>query len=318
MNQPVRNAMRAVFFTLLLGIFFGNAVAAAPSSSDSRKIYGVDPRVTFSSYPTMRMTKIVGNSSPDIHNVPQPGWWDSYISQYTSMQAADPKAGGRKAFRHKLVKGMKYRQDSGYQSARAEIQSMWGRPGNVLPHVGYWAAYAFLVDNDHPFNGSGDDLDILELGHPITSKNSNPSPAFYLRRNGTWDAMVGSNTVLNGGTSTRKLSRVFSRPIAKGVWHYVIVQFKLEWDQSKSPYFRVWHAIGSGSPVQVCNTTIPNYYRESATYTSQKFGLYQWNVNSWGTSNTRTLYTKGLHIFKDQSGSPTLNANSMLEFIRGI
>lgn len=307
-----------IVLVILLGMHLGLASAAAPSITDPRKLFSVDPRKTFSSYPSGHIYKIVGNSTPDIKSIAQPGWWDSYVSQYTSMQVTDPKNSARKSLRHKLVKGMRYRQDPGYQSARAEVQSRWNSSGNVLPHVGYWAAFAFLVDNDHPFNGSGDDLDILELGHPITSKNSQPSPAFYLRRNGRLDARIGSNTVLDGGTSTRTFSTAFSKPITKGVWHYVIVQFKLEWDKSKSPYFRVWHASGNGSPVQLCNTTIPNYFRESATYTAQKFGLYQWNVSNWGTSNSRTLYTKGLHIFKDQSGSPALNVNSMLEFVRGI
>ena len=53
-------------------------------------------------------------------------------------------------------------------------------------------------------------------------------------------------------------------------------------------------------------------------YIPQKFGLYQWNVNSWGSSITRTLYTKGLHVFRDQSGSPALSVNTMLEYIRAI
>ena len=175
------------------------------------------------------------------------------------------------------------------------------------------------MDKDHPFNRSGDDLNVLELGHPVKSKNSLPSPAFFLRCNGTWDALVSSNRVLNGGTSTRSTTRVFNQSIQKGVWHYVIVQFKLHWDSSKGPYFRVWRATSGVSPVQIASSNIANNYNESVTYSPQKFGLYMWNISSgWGTSNSRTLYTKGLHVFKDASGSPALIVGSMLESIRGI
>jgi hypothetical protein len=80
----------------------------------------------------------------------------------------------------------------------------------------------------------------------------------------------------------------------------------------------VWHAVGSGAPVQLCNTSISNFYRESAGYIPQKFGLYQWNIDNWGSSTTRTLYSKGLHVFRDQSGSPALGVNTLLEYSRAI
>jgi hypothetical protein len=303
---------------LLATISTINVSAASLSPSDSRKLSGVDPRTTFPGHPKSKYRLLVGNSSPELTTVSDPGWRDPKTSDYTVLRTSDPTNGGKKAFRHRVKKGMTYRQDSGYQSGRAEAHTNWGSSSNAVPGVPYWAVYAFYVDADHPFNGSGDDLDILEIGHPVTSKNSMPSPAFYLRRNGTMDAMVSSNTVLNGTTATRRTTKVFSKAVQKKVWHYIVVQFKLDWDVAKKPYFRVWHAVGNGAPVQLCNTSIANAYRESAGYIPQKFGLYQWNVNSWGSSITRTLYTKGLHVFRDQSGSPALSVNTMLEYIRAI
>jgi hypothetical protein len=293
--------------------------------TDTRLVVSVDPRRTFSCFTGNRVWLQLGmdttgkNIQRDIVAFPEPGYLDWKVSQYSVLRNTDPANVSRKAFRHRIVQGMAYRQDSGYQSARAEIFSRWGyTSATIQKSVPYWAAFAFYVDRDHPFNGSGDDLDILELGHPTSSSNSNPGPAFYLRRNGTWDSLLWGNSVLNGGTSTRVGTKPFSEPIAKGVWHYIVVQFKLEWNPSKGPYFRVWRATGNGAPVQIANSSAANTWNETYTYTPWKYGLYQWNVNNWGSSPSRTLYTKGLHIFKDQPGTPTLNVNSMLEFVRAI
>jgi hypothetical protein len=294
-----------------------------PGPTDPRKVFSVDPRKPFSSYDKdIQLQLGVDGDGKNIQRAigtfSDPGYLDPKVSQQTVARTADPADGSKAAFRHRIMKGMSYRQDKGYQSARAEIFSRWNSTSNVVQGVPYWAAFAFYVDTDHPFDGTGDDLDILELGHGVTSKNGMPNPAFYLRRNGTMDAMVSSNTVLNGDASTRKTEKVFSKPVKKGVWHYLVVQFKLEWDASKGPYFRVWHAVGNGAPVQIANTNIANGYRESVTYQPQKFGLYQWNVNNWGSSDSRTLYTKGLHIFRDEPGTPALDVNSMLAFIRSM
>lgn len=317
-----------IYWPLLLagaaiGTHLSAAHAAAPQYNDARIVYSANPRTPLAQhnkYVTLQLG--VDQSGKNIQRTitafPEPGYLDFKTSQFTVMRANDPVSSTKKAYRHKIIQGMAYRKDSGYQSARAEAFSQWTSPTNVMQSVPYWAAFAFYVDSDHPFNGTGDDLDIMELGHGVTSSNSLPTPAFYLRRNGTMDAMLSSNTVLDGGNSTRKTSKIFSKAVKKGVWHYIVVQFKLEWDASKKPYFRAWHAVGSGAPEQVANTTIANTYRESVTYRPQKFGLYQWNVSNWGSSPSRTMYTKGLHVFRDQAGTPALDVNSMIEFIRSI
>ncbi len=256
------------------------------------------------------------------------------MNQFTILRGTDPVDQSKKAFRHKIVKGMKYRDDAGFSAtgaygydphytARAEIVANWNTPINPQLHEKYWAVFAFYIDNDHPFDKTGGDLDIVEIGHPVTSANNNPSPVFNLLRDGTWAAYLGSNPVLDGTAATKVYGSVFREPIKKGVWHYIIVQFKLEWDVAQGPYFRVWRATGSGTPVQLCDTNRANIYRESVTYTPQKFGLYAWDVTEgpngiWGSSPSRTLYTKGVHIFRDQPGTPTLNLDSLLAFIRSM
>jgi hypothetical protein len=307
--------MRIALLALLAATYVINASAAAPSQNDSRKVYGSDPRIAWKSYPTGKYRLQVANSMPDKVTVPEPGWRDPKMGDYVVMRTTDPTNGSKKAYRHRIKKGMTYKDGS---TARAESHANWGSSTTLKLGVPYWAVYAFYADADHPFNGSGDDLNILELGHGVTSKNGLPHIAFFLRRNGTLDAMVSSNNVLNGTTKTRRTTKVFAKSVQKKVWHYIVVQFKLEWDAAKKPYFRVWHAVGNGSPVQVCNTTIANAYRETATYTPQKYGLYQWNLSNWGTSTTRTTFTKGLHVFLDKAGTPALSVGSLLEYARAI
>jgi hypothetical protein len=313
----MRNYWPLLVASAALSIHASANGATAPTNNDVRIVYSADPRIPLATH-NKDVWVNVESVERSITTLPEPGYLDPNKRQFTIMRGADPTNSSKKAFRHKIVQGMAYRQDAGYQSARAEVDARWRASNNVYEGVPYWAAYAFYVDSDHPFNGTGEDLDILELGHGVTSKNSLPTPAFYVRRNATFDAMVSSNTVLDGTNSTRKTAKVFSKPISKGVWHYVVVQFKLEWDVSKRPYFRVWHAVGSQAPVQVANTNIANSYRESVSYKPQKFGLYQWNINNWGSSTSRTVYTKGLHVFRDSPGTPTLDVNSMFAFIRSM
>ena len=196
--------------------------------------------------------------------------------------------------------------------------SQWNGGATLKPSTPYWAAFAFYVDKDHPFNGSGGDMSILSLGHPVTSKNQQSMNVLFLQRNGTMRFLVSSNSVLNGTNSSYK-GTSFTKSIQKGVWHYIIVQWKYEWDVSKKPYTRVWHAVGNGSPVQWVNTSVANEFRESAGYHPWKFGEYIWDItNGWGGSSSRTIYTKGVQILRDQSGSPSLSVNSMLTLMRSL
>jgi hypothetical protein len=303
-------------FVALTFLFSANAFAQVPTASDSRTVAWIAPQVSFASYPNYRYQFQVGNSEPKITSIPEPGWYDSRISQYTVGKVADPANGSKRAIRHKLQKGMTYRTVD--NTARGSILGSWSGSSTLKPSTPYWAAFAFYVDKDHPFNGSGNDMNILSLGHPVSSKNTQSMNALFLHRDGTMRFLVSSNSVLNGSNSTYK-SASFRKSVQKGVWNYIIVQWKYEWDTSKKPYTRVWHAVGSGSPVQWVNTNVANELRESAGYHPWKFGEYLWDISSgWGTTTSRTLYTKGIQIFRDQSGSPSLTVNSLLSLMRSL
>jgi hypothetical protein len=322
MNFPL-----LVAATISLGIPSAGADTATstiPGPSDPRIVASIDPGRLLASYPKYRVKLQLGrgedgkNIERDITTFPEPGYVDWKVNQFTVMRGTDPSNSSRKAFRHKLLKGMSYRQDSTYQSGRASIMSNWSATSPFVLHDGvpYWAAFAIYVDNDHPFNGTGDHITVLSLGHSVTSKNTQSMHKLDLRKDGKLRFWVQSNNVLDGTNSTVKGS-VYDFPVAKGVWNYIIIQWKFEWDVTKRPYTRLWRAVGNKSPVQIVNTGIANAFRESAGYHPWKYGLYLWNVNSgWGSSATRTIYTKGLQILKDQPGTPKLDVNSMLALVR--
>jgi hypothetical protein len=311
--------MRLTFIACVLGLCTFNAWAqSVPNASDSRTVAWIAPQIAYSGYPKYRYQFQVSNSEPSINSIAEPGWYDSKIKQHTVAKVADPASGSKKALRHKLIKGMSYRTNDNPDTARASVLSSWNGAAVLRPSTPYWAAYAFYVDNDHPLNGSGGDLNILSLGHPVSSKNQQSMNALFLQRNGTIRFLISSNQVLDGTNSTYK-GTSYTRSIKKGVWNYIIVQWKYEWDKAKGPYTRVWHAVGNGSPVQWVNTTIPNEFRESKGYHPWKFGEYMWDISAgWGASSSRTIYTKGLQILRDQGGSPTLNVNSMLALMRSM
>lgn len=301
-----------------------HAGAATVSPNDPRIVASIDPNNALGSYPTARVKLQVGQDSNgknierDITTFPEPGYLDWKVNQFTAMRAADPANPSKKVFRHKLIKGMSYRQDNGYQSGRASIMSAWTKtsPFVLRDGVPYWAAFAIYVDNDHPFDATGDHIGVLSLGHAVTSKCTQSMNKLDLRKDGKLRFWVQSNGVLDGTNATAK-GTVYDFPVQKGAWNYIVIQWKYEWDVAKGPYTRLWHAVGNGAPVQRVNTTMANAFRESAGFHPWKFGLYLWNVNTgWGTSPTRTMNTKGLYILKDQPGTPTLDLNSMLALIR--
>lgn len=304
--------------------FQAAAAPVSPSASDPRVVAWIDPSNALASYPKYRFALQAGQDSNgqnierDLTTFPEPGYLDWKVNQFTAMRGSDPANASKKAIRHKIIKGMAYRQDSGYQSARASIMSRWSKtsPAVLRDGIPYWAAFAVYVGNDHPLDGTGDHISILSLGHSVTSRNTQSMNKLDLRKDGKLRFWVQSNAVLDGTNATAR-GAVFDFPVQKGVWNYIVIQWKYEWEANKGPYTRLWHAVGDGVPVQRVNTTIANAFRESAAYHPWKFGLYMWNVNTgWGSSSTRTMHTKGLYILKDQAGTPTLNVNSMLALIR--
>jgi hypothetical protein len=308
--------MRAAFLAFVFG--FCTVNVWAQSASDPRVVAFVSPQISYGSYPWGRYQFQVGNVEPLINKISEPGWYDSKIGQHTVAKVSDPANGSKKAIKHKLVKGMTYRTVASPYTARASILGGWNSSSVFYDGTPYWAAFALYVDKDHPFNGSGGDMAVLSLGHPVTSKNQQSQNVLFLNRNGTVRFLISSNSVLNGTNSTYKGSS-FSKPIQKGVWNYFIVQWKYHWDVSKGPYTRVWHAVGNGSPQRWVNTGIANAYRESGGFHPWKFGEYIWDVNNgWGSSSSRTIYTKGFQAFRDQPGTPTLNENSMLALMRSL
>lgn len=301
-----------------------SAAPVLPTQTDPRVVAWIDPNNALASYPKYRVNLQLGQDSAgknierDITTFPEPGYLDWKVNQFTMTRGADPANASKKAFRHKVIKGMSYRQDSGYKSARAGILSTWSKssPSVLRYGVPYWAAYAVYVANDHPFDGSGDHIGIMSLGHSVSSSNTISMNMLHLRKDGKLRFWVQGNRVLDGTDKTRT-GRVYDFPIKRGVWNYIVIQWKYEWDVAKKPYTRLWRAEGDGPAVQLVNTDIANAFNESAGYFPWKFSIYMWDINNgWGTSATRTTYTKGLYILRDQQGASTLDVNTMLALAR--
>jgi hypothetical protein len=302
------------------------ATVVAPTPTDPRVVAWIDPRNPLGSYPKNRLSLQLGQDSEgrnierDITDFPDPGYRDPNTSVLTVVRTTDPETSLNSAFRHRIIHGMSYRQDRGYRSARASIMSTWGATSPFVLHDGvpYWAAFAIYVCKDHPFDGSGDHVSVLSLGHSVSSTNVQSMNKLDLRKDGKLRFWIQSNAVLDG-TDVTRMGNVYDFPITNDVWNYIVIQWKYEWDVLAGPYTRLWSAVGDRSPNQMVDTAIPNSFRESAGYHPWKFGLYMWDVTSgWGSSQTRTIYTKGLYVFRDLPGTPSLDVNSLLVLLRSI
>jgi hypothetical protein len=296
------------------------------AADDPRIVTAIDPRKALECYPESRFSLQAGrdldgrNVERDIIAFPEPGYRDPNTGEFTVQRTTDPADVAKSAFRHKILQGMSYRQGKGYQSARASIMSRWSAASPFVLRDGtpYWAAFAIYIDKDHPFDGSGDHIGIMSFGHSVSSSNTQSMNKLDLRKDGKLRFWVRSNRVLDG-TNASTEGTVHDFPIEKGVWNYLVFQWKYEWDAGKGPYTRLWLAVGGAAPVQLLNTSIANAFHESAGYHPWKFGLYMWDVNKgWGSSPSRTIYTKGLYIFKDEPGTPTLDPTTLVALLRSM
>jgi hypothetical protein len=99
-------------------------------------------------------------------------------------------------------------------------------------------------------------------------------------------------------------------------WNYLI--FKMRWGRSANSGtgIQVWMAQGSGAAVQLFEwqSVQFGYFDMPPNTNYPKAGLYQWSLP--GTE--RSSWTKGLQIYRDVSGSPALDVDSVLATVRAL
>lgn len=315
--------MRAALLAVLVAVYATQSFAqTAPKSTDPRVVWWLDPRVPWSQMEQLA-TSVVVKPGVSVQKFPEPGYKVSGTPDYQLWRGSDPLNSSRKAFRHQITpKQPKY--DS--YSHRAEITAQWANWGEtIIRGVDYWIAFAIKPGADM-FGHTNGRISLMDL-HNVPDAGDDPGfppPFAFYSDPGAWQFTSNWNPnnptrwsqVQNriGGAGSATVWRETNPQV--NTWHKFVIKARFHWDSRQGPYIQIWKATGSGGLVKVASRYGPNAYNDAAVYIPQKFGFYKWD--SWGTTTSRTMYTKGYYVLRAASGTPTLDQNSMLALLNQI
>lgn len=288
--------------------------AARLQPTDPRVVYWVDPRRSFAELRRWGPVRQSAGPNAELADVDAPGI-PGADGDHTLSRVADPLDPRKMAFRHRISPAFPSWLDGTW---RSEITANWSDDGsNVVRGVDYWVGYAVKFDKDILAADSGE-ASLLDFHVVPDADDRNLTSPFHLYiNNGALRIQSLSNP--NAVTDARdSVQRILWREekLGSDVWHYFVIKVRFHWDERKRPYLRIWKARGKGPLKRIVDHAGPNAYNDEACYLPQKFGLYRWDPFSGET--TRTVYTKGLYVLRDQPGSPRLNARSLLALLRSI
>lgn len=284
-------------------------------STDSRVVWWIDPRKRFADLEKSQAVTQVHGPNQHLEKVPEGGIIGSG-ADYALSRGLDPLDSSKSAFRHRLSSSFPTWGSAG--ASRSEISANYSNDGtNVTRGIEYWVAFAFKFDPDMFGQGNGG-AGLFEFHQvPDPGENWLPSSLGMIAGEDNLQFVVRTDSSQPTPDKAPPASTLWRETSPSTTeWHRFIVKVRLHWDAGKSPYLKIWRAVGDGPLLQIVNHNGPNDYRNNAPYVPQKFGLYRWD--SWAGKSTRTLYTKGLYILKAEAGSPAIDEQTLLELLRQI
>ncbi len=288
---------------------------ATLSSTDPRVAYWVSPQLKFADLRRFDPVTQISGQNQHLADVTEPGII-GLGSDYTFSRVTDPLNVNKYAYRHRLSGS--FPTWGSADSRRSEISANWSSDGtNVLRGVDYWMAFAVKFEPDMFVPGNGE-VSLLDF-HQVPDSGEAWLPSSFsmyagennIRFSKSWD--VGQPTI----SSNPPFKNLWNETAPTTTeWQYFVMKAKIHWDVNQGPYIKIWRAVGNGPLVQIANDTGPNDYNNLTPYIPQKFGMYRWDA--WAGQPTRTIFTKGFYMAKDQPGTPTLSAESMYALLKQI
>ncbi len=313
---------------------------SAITEIDSRTLSWIHPGKPWASYPDNYGAGIDSHYTDSrlLSSIPEPGYLARInnvpqVGEYTLSRGKDPADSSKKAFYHKVTSKWDEWDPKAYHTARSEY---YGGSQNVdvfLEGEEYWYITAYYFESDC-FGHNGHSIDISDI-HEQTWTPDTPGAVLTGgvmngiglgdnkgNDNLTWDGkyITGYPPVMGSAGSGEFSIKLQKSPVVPNVWYYVIRKLRLHYDANKNPYCMVWVAKGDGPLVLMGSRSGPNAYNLDNPRYFPKVGLYKWD-QTWGSKLTRTLWTKGLYIFKaapPKSNEPVIDQNSLLVLLRSI
>lgn len=302
-----------------------NLATAAPpnppefSELDRRVQWWLDPQKPFNTILTPAFMQYYKDGT-DIRNLVEPGIRDSQGELWFGRTTASSV----NVYQHKITSLQpEWAGQPGANTHRSEVLADTRQGNAVAVGQQYWMAYSVMFGAD--MFGTGTDSVALLDFHGIPDSWSDPkigwpsglsSPQIYLNRSGRLSLITRRDadpTTPKQDPSVNGIENLYVLDSATkpGVWYRLIFNFKMHWDSTQNPFFKVWMQRGDGSLVQVINETGPNHWPQpNIPWYFQKFGLYKWD-STWSGTQSRTMWVGGVYLVKDDPGVATLDLNVM-------
>jgi hypothetical protein len=279
---------------------------------DPRVTVWVDPNIPWAQQKTTMHLQISDywNAKIMLQQTPETG-----DPAYTFARVSDPLNSSRKVIFHQL--------DNSYPKWQNTARSSY-HGGKFYDGQIYWIGFAFRLGADN-YTNSGNSQGLVDLHHVNWGDDGARAPrtpwGLMGHGDGSWSVVLfGSyipNYRLNTSDITSYTYRVPAQPAgSRNEWIYVVTKLRVGRTWSQSPMVATWMAVGDG-PVNKLfeKSDIPLGYVDmppDSTYI--KPGLYQWD----STITRRTMWSKGIQVFRDGSGAIPLNEDTIIQTMRGL
>lgn len=301
----------------------GGSGGAFPTVTDSRMFAWVDPAIPWaqtpqqrganaSTYPYMQVNNVWVNPRP-ITEFPEPGVLaqsrdpgnPAPAGEYTIARVTHPTNAAKLAHLHRI--------DSRYLDWRGTERSQYLCYA-VTDEITYWVAFSIRMESDFtidPTNASvGLGITIFDLHESGGGYNRSPIELMWSTTSDSLTFRIFGQYTVGAGKKQTDLwtSETISLPSA---WQHFVVRFKVGRFLSSGAFVQAWRAIGSGSLTQIVNKTATSadpfgYVGMDENACFLKLGAYRWDLDT-----RKTLYATGMYAFRDEPGTPTIDANAM-------
>lgn len=303
-------------------------------ATDLRVVTWVDPRVTWAAQPapvaggfggrdiivqvnpswSVSASYVPGVSGNLISHIPEPGIVSNGITVLSRV--VDPADATKRAILHRVHPSA--------ATLGGTARSAYLNPSALPYNQTFWTAFAVRWSgwpgrfttiwdiHDNTWDPGPTGSPTPETQSPIQFQIDTDGRYFF-QLTGYYEGMVHPASTRTFSPDSDPISANASTP---SDWHYFAVRWRLSRTLGGAPFVSVYRAVGSGSMslyYELTGTPI-GIWDTPANQLFSKLGLYQFDMPAVDT----TMHSKGMFVWRDESGSPELTAAGLIALLRSI
>lgn len=265
------------------------------TQSDSRKMWWVDPKLSFANQPDYTVLHaFVSGPFPSLQSQSEAGLLDPITGAVALKRVPNPQNAADVSEANKVFLTRSGTSFSGISGVK-ETQILGS--GSTLGHdyditKTAWIAFAVQPGSDMIPSGTGGAIFNMNSGGSIV----NYPPVQMYCEAGAIKLDLSSKTAPASPTD-KNTELVWSDTFNGSDIFYIVIQLKMGHDVGTSPMFNMWVKKNSGALTQVvAKTAYPIGYSDNGSnFYYQKFGIN----GDYGTGAVYTAYFKGFYLFND-------------------